>query len=184
MNSFKYLDALETKQLNEIMSDSKEQYTKDEVINLLKEVRLQYRKAIYNGEYIFDIESLDKKDVKIKDTEFSVQKLVTNDNKYLLFVQITNILDESFGEKDIQDMAEEINKAIKKADNIAGVIILPSNMEISLVTAKLETLSYAKELNFSDEDYILLDKFESVINKKPITFTKLYDSVNMTFKQV
>lgn len=152
MNPLEYLDALEEMQLSKIKQDSKQQYTKDEVINLLKEVGIGYRKSIYNGEYILNLDTLQKSNITIKDTEFAIQKIVTDDDKYLLFIQITDILDESFGEEDLAIMAEEIQRAVKKSNNIAGVVILPSNMEISLITAKLDTLSYAKTLKFSEQD--------------------------------
>ena len=163
MNPLEYLDALEKMQLSKIKQDSKQQYTKDEVINLLKEVGIGYRKSIYNGEYILNLETLQKSNITIKDTEFAIQKLVTDDDKYLLFIQITDILDESFGDEDLAIMSEEIQKAVRKSNNIAGVVILPSNMEISLITAKLDTLSYAKTLKFSEQD---LDFIKS-LNLKP-----------------
>lgn len=152
MNPLEYLDALEEMQLSKIKQDGKQQYTKDEVISLLKEIGVGYRKSIYNGEYILNLETLQKSNIEIKETEFAIQKLVTDDDKYLLFIQITDILDESFSDEDLSIMAEEIQKAVKKSNNIAGVVIFPSNMEISLITAKLDTLSYAKTLKFSEQD--------------------------------
>ena len=152
MNPLEYLDVLEKMQLSKIKKDSKQQYTKDEVINLLKEVGIGYRKSIYNGEYILNLDTLQKSNITIKDTEFAIQKIITDDDKYLLFIQITDILDESFGDEDLAIMSEEIQKAVRKSNNIAGVVILPSNMEISLITAKLDTLSYAKTLKFSEQD--------------------------------
>lgn len=163
MNPLEYLDALEEMQLSKIKQDGKQQYTKDEVISLLKEVGIGYRKSIYNGEYILNLETLQKSNIEIKETEFAIQKLVTDDDKYLLFIQITDILDESFSDEDLSIMAEEIQKAVKKSNNIAGVVILPSNMEISLITAKLETLSYAKTLKFTEQDF----DFIKSLNLKP-----------------
>lgn len=163
MNPLEYLDALEEMQLSKIKQDSKQQYTKDEVINLLKEVGIGYRKSIYNGEYILNLDTLQKSNITIKDTEFAIQKIITDDDKYLLFIQITDILDESFSEEDLTIMAEEIQRAVKKSNNIAGVVILPSNMEISLITAKLETLSYAKTLKFTEQDF----DFIKSLNLKP-----------------
>lgn len=163
MNPLEYLDALEEMQLSKIKQDGKQQYTKDEVISLLKEIGVGYRKSIYNGEYILNLETLQKSNIEIKETEFAIQKLVTDDDKYLLFIQITDILDESFSDEDLSIMAEEIQKAVKKSNNIAGVVILPSNMEISLITAKLETLSYAKTLKFTEQDF----DFIKSLNLKP-----------------
>lgn len=163
MNPLEYLDVLEEMQLSKIKQDSKQQYTKDEVINLLKEVGIGYRKSIYNGEYILNLDTLQKSNITIKDTEFAIQKIITDDDKYLLFIQITDILDESFGEEDLAIMSEEIQKAVRKSNNIAGVVILPSNMEISLITAKLETLSYAKTLKFTEQDF----DFIKSLNLKP-----------------
>ena len=88
MNPLEYFDFLETQQIDKIKLDSKEQYTKAEVIKLIDSMAINYRKAIYNGEYIFDIEALDNSHITIKDEEFSVQKLTTHDDKLLLFLQM------------------------------------------------------------------------------------------------
>lgn len=161
MNPLDYFDALEKIELNKIQKDSKTQYTKDEVMNLLKHIGIIYRKSIYNGEYIFNIETADKQNVCINNTEYAVQKLLTDDNKYLLFIQLTDVLDEDFGESDVELMAEEISKAAKKSGNISGVILLPPNMDISLITAKLETLSYSKSLNFTAQELKIFEEFYS-----------------------
>lgn len=151
MNPFEFLDALETIQLDKLRLDNKNEYTKEEVIALIKEIEINYRKAIFNGEYIMNIEAVDKSNVTISDEEFSIQKLITEDDKYLLFVQITDVL-EDITDSDMSILAEEISKAVSKSSNIAGVVLLPPKMEISLITAKLETLSYGKNLNLTDED--------------------------------
>lgn len=161
MNPYEYLDLLERKTIKELKEDNKTRYSKNEVIELLKKSNLEYKKAIYNGEYIFNIESLDNNIVKINDNEFSVKKLITHDNKYLLFVQITNITDDNFTETDLEILGEQINKAITKANNIAGVLILPPNMDISLITAKLDTLSYAKSLGYTQQDIDMINTFKS-----------------------
>lgn len=161
MNPLEFLDALETIQLDKIQLDNKNEYTKEEVINLLKEVGLNYRKAIFNGEYIFNLESSSNEDVVVvDDKEYTVQKLVTSDDKYLLFLQINNEPD-NFTQSDLQILSEEINKSVKKVDNIAGVLILQPGMDISLITAKLETNSYADTLNLTDEDRIII---QDIIN--------------------
>lgn len=160
MNPLEFLDALETIQLDKIQLDNKNEYTKEEVINLLKEVGLNYRKAIFNGEYIFNLESSNEDVVVVDDKEYTVQKLVTSDDKYLLFLQINNEPD-NFTQSDLQILSEEINKSVKKVDNIAGVLILQPGMDISLITAKLETNSYADTLNLTDEDRIII---QDIIN--------------------
>lgn len=152
MNPFEYLDTLEKIQLKKIQDDNKQNYTKEEVMKLLKKTSIGFRKAIYNGEYILNLDILQKDNIIVNDTEFAIQKLITEDNKYLLFIQVTDIIDETFTDKDFDVMVNEIQKAIKKTNNVVGVVLLPSNMEISLVTAKLETLSYAKSLEFTEED--------------------------------
>lgn len=161
MNPLEFLDALETIQLDKIQLDNKNEYTKEEVIDLLKEVGLNYRKAIFNGEYIMNIEAVDKSNVTIADEEFSIQKLITEDDKYLLFVQITDVL-EDITDSDMSILAEEISKAVSKSSNIAGVVLLSPKMEISLITAKLETLSYGESLKLTDEDNIIIDKIDNV----------------------
>lgn len=156
MNPLEFLDMLETIQLDKIQLDNKNEYTKEEVINLLKEVGLNYRKAIFYGEYIFNLESSNEDVVVVDDKEYTVQKLVTSDDKYLLFLQINNVPD-NFTQSDLQILSEEINKSVKKVDNIAGVLILQPGMDISLITAKLETnYSYADTLNLTDEDRIIM----------------------------
>ena len=161
MNPFEFLDALETIQLDKLQLDNKNEYTKEEVIALIKEIGINYRKAIFNGEYIMNIEAVDKSNVTIADEEFSIQKLITEDDKYLLFVQITDVL-EDITDSDMSILAEEISKAVSKSSNIAGVVLLPPKMEISLITAKLETLSYGESLNLTDEDNIIIDKIDNI----------------------
>lgn len=180
MNPLEFLDALETIQLDKIQLDNKNEYTKEEVINLLKEVGLNYRKAIFNGEYIFNLESSNEDVVVVDDKEYTVQKLVTSDDKYLLFLQINNEPD-NFTQSDLQILSEEINKSVKKVDNIAGVLILQPGMDISLITAKLETNSYADTLNLTDEDRIIIQDIinnaDSIIDdtSKKKYFTKYYN---------
>lgn len=171
MNPLEYLDVIETKQIDKI-NLGPEQYTKEEVMQLVRDIGLQYRKAIYNGEYIMDIETLSKQNIEIADKEFSIQKLITHDNKYLLFIQITNILDETFAETDMEIMMEEINKAIKKTNNIAGVIILPPEMEISLITAKLETISYANKLGITEKEQQVLNELHNNLRKSIDDYVK------------
>ena len=178
MNPLDYIDALEEKNIDGLKSDTeKQEYTKEEVIALLQDVGLQYRKAIYNGEYIFNLESVDKSIVTVQDTEYSVQKLVTHDNKYLLFIQITDILDESsFTQSDIEILGEEINKAVKKVENIEGVIILPPNMDISLITAKLNTLDYADTLGLTEDDKYAMETFKTIYTNNTYQFYNLSSS--------
>lgn len=185
MNPLEFLDALETIQLDKLQLDNKKEYTKEEVIALIKEIGIKYRKAIFNGEYIMNIEAIDKSNVTIADEEFSIQKLITEDDKYLLFVQITDVL-EDITDSDMSILAEEISKSVNKSSNIAGVVLLPPKMEISLITAKLETLSYGESLNLTDEDNIIIDKIDNIkinnintssyINRGNNTSTSIYNN--------
>ena len=157
MNPFDYLDTLDEAKLKKIQEDSKEQYTKEEVLELLAEVKLDYRKAIYHGEYVMDLEDVNKEIVTVNDREFAIQKLVTEEGKYLLFMQLLNV-DKDFTTSDLDILASEVDKAVKKVSNIIGVVLLPTNMEISLVTGKLDTIPYAKELGI-DDDFVDPAKF-------------------------
>ena len=165
MNPFDFLDCIESKKDNEILNGEKEEYTKEEVSKLLKEMSLEFRKAIYNGEHIFNLETVDSRTVTIADDEYSIKTLITEDNKYLLFVQVLDI-NEDYTDSDSQILAEEIQKAVSTSTNIAGVIVLPPNLEISLITAKLNTLTYANSLNFTEQDLEEFKKFNSIKNIK------------------
>lgn len=171
MNPLEYVDTLETIQIDKILLENKQEYTKDEVIDLLRNVANNYRKAIYNGEYIFNIEELDKDTITVNDKEFTVQKLITNDDKYLLFLQITDIISDDFISSDLHILADEINKAIKKTTNIAGVMLLPPEMNISLITAKLDTISYAKKLTFTEEDIAMIKKYNTTTSTSTSFYT-------------
>lgn len=178
MNPLEYFDFLETQQIDKINLDSKEQYTKDEVIKLIDSMAINYRKAIYNGEYIFDIEALDNSHITIKDEEFSVQKLTTHDDKLLLFLQMQNV-SSSFSQIDLEIMVEEISKAANKSKNIAGVVLLPPDIEISLITAKLETLSYATDiLQFTEEE---MKNFNSLKYQSAWSTVRTNTSTNDTY---
>ena len=190
MNPLEYFDALKKVEINKIQKDSKTEYTKDEVMSLIKEMNSKYKKAIFKGEYIFNIETLDKQNITVDDTEYAIQKLVTHDNKYLLFIQITDILDKDFGETDIQIMAEEISKAASKSNNIAGVIILPPNMEISLITAKLEAsfkvldaeIEMLKEMALGHDTFAYVDNYTSVSDSMNIYSTNTLNTSSSSYK--
>lgn len=154
MNPLEYVDYLEDVQIKKIQDAEKEEYSKEEVIALLKDMGKTYRKAIYNGEYILDVETLTESHVTVADKECSIQKLISDD-KYLLFIQVSDITG-NFTSSDIQIMGEEIQKAIKKTNNILGVVMLPPNIDVSVITAKLDNLSYAGTLKFTEEDLKIL----------------------------
>ena len=69
MNPWEYLRTVFGKRKGKILADNKTQYTKDEVLAILDEVNTEFKKAIYNGEYIFNIETVNGQEIKINDTD-------------------------------------------------------------------------------------------------------------------
>lgn len=176
MNPIEYLDTLETKTINNVKSGP-EQYSKDEVVQLLKDIGGQYKKVIFNADHVFELESVDKTTVTVNDTDFVVQKLLTDDNKYLLFLQVVDELG-TFEEPDMEQIAEEVTKAVKKSNDIAGLILLPPNFELSLVTAKINVPDSVKKKK----------KWEDIAFKwdpenEQITFFDESNKTVTTFKQ-
>lgn len=163
MNPLEYFGTLHTMAMDKITIDTKESYTKEEVIELMDKLGENYRKAIFNSSYIFNVEELNGNVVSIKDEEYTVKKLLTEEGKYLLFIQLGE-RDEPITDTDIQILAEEIQKGIAKSSNISGVVIVPPNMDVSLITASIDRDADIAGLEFTEEELVRLRKLQDEMN--------------------
>lgn len=163
MNPLEFFGTLQTMITDKIQTSNKESFTKEEVVHLLDKIGENYRKAIYNGSYIFNVEELNGNVISIKDDEYTIKKLLTEEGKYLLFVQLWE-REDPITDTDIQILAEEIQKGISKSSNISGVIIVPPNMDVSLITASIDKETDIQGLEFTEEELVKLRKLQDEMN--------------------
>lgn len=159
MNPLDFFGTLHTMLTDKIQTSNKESFTKEEVLKMIDKLGDNYKKAIYNGSYIFNIEDINGNAVSINDEEYVIKKLLSEDNKYLLFVQLGE-RDDPITDTDIQILAEEIQKGIAKSSNISGVIIVPPNMDVSLITASIDKETDIQGLEFTEDELDMLKKLQ------------------------
>lgn len=148
MDPIEYTDAVLQMQTNKILQENKEYYTQEEVMKIIQEMAHQQRKAIFNGEFILDINFISDEKATIKDEEYSIKKMLVDNDKYVIFLQT-----ESGNVEDIRNAVPEI---LKVSNNILGVFIVSSKADINLVTAKLSTAYDTSDYEFVSDD---LDTF-------------------------
>lgn len=151
MNPLKIIDTLEEAFINKITSSNQIDFTQEEIVELVKKAYSDGRQAIFKGEYILNLEDIDSNIVTVSGKEYAIQKLIAENNKYLLIVQVSDTSGESFIDTDYAILMEELKNAAKIAGNVSGIIIIPPTMQLSLVTAKIDTDSYAKSIGLFDE---------------------------------
>ena len=152
MDPLEMLDTFEEAAVKKIVFSKQKIYSKDEVTRLLKKAYSEGRQAIHKGEYILTLEDVDSNLATVSGKEFSIQKLITEDNKYLLIVQVVDIDGDPFTDSDYSILSEELTNAAKIAGNISGVVIIPPGINLSLVTAKLDTDTYANSIGLFKKD--------------------------------
>lgn len=163
MNPLEFFGTLHTMLTDKIQTSNKESFTKEEVLKIIDKMGQNFRKAIHNSSYVFNIEELNGNVVSIQDDEYTIKKLLTEEGKYLLFVQLGE-RDEPITDTDIQILAEEIQKGISKSSNISGVIIVPPNMDVSLITASIDEKSDIQGLDFTEEELVKLKELQDEMN--------------------
>ena len=148
MNPLEYTDAVLKIQENKILSDEKTEYTKDEVLKIIEEMNLQQKKAIFNSDFIFDVEFINGDTAVIKDEEYTIKKMLVDNEKYVIFLQTSC--------EDVEMLRSSVSEILKVSSNILGVFIVSSKDDIGLVTAKLKT-PVNDFINYMDLDYTVLN---------------------------
>ena len=152
MDPLKMIDTLEETAIKNIALSKQKIYSKDEVTSLLNKAYFDGRQAICKGEYILNLEDIDSNIATVSGKEYSIQKLITEDNKYLLIVQVSDTDGDPFTDSDYSILSEELTNAAKIAGNISGVVIIPPGINLSLIIAKLDTDKYANAIGLFEED--------------------------------
>jgi len=174
MNPLEFYGVLHTALTDKIQMSNKETFTKEEVLKMLDKIGENYKKAICNGSYIFNIEELNGNSVTIEDDEYVVKKLLTEENKSLLFIQVAE-KEDPITDSDIQILAEAIQKGVAKSSNISGVIIVPPNMDVSLITASLDKYQDIKGLEFTETEIDMISKLQD-----EMSYINSYDDILTT----
>jgi len=162
MTPLELIDVYENQLLNKVQV--KPAYTSIEVEEIIRSFSTLMRKSVYNGEMILELETADKKNIQVENETFIMSKILSSDDKYLLFLQTTD--ETVLNETDMDILYDNIRTAVANAGNISGVLILPPGAELSLVTAKLNQKDYAEHLGLTEEDLDFLHKLNTDMQQK------------------
>lgn len=174
MNPLELIDLYETQEITKLQQRATHisPYDAEQIIVNFASL---LRKSIYNGEFIFNIETMQNKVVQVSDKSFNMKRILSNNDKEILIVQLEKNQDEKICESDLDILSQQMEIAVKKSKNIDGVLLLDPDMEISLLTAKVSSNDYAsKNLEFSDEDLKTLQDFKSKQTGEVVTSTFTY----------
>lgn len=168
MNPIEYTEAIQKMQVNNILNDGKDSYTKEEVIKIIQEVASQQKKAIFNGEFIFDVDFINEEKVTIEDEDYSIKKMLLDGDKYIIFLQTEN--------EDVEPLRRSVPDILKLSSNILGVFIISSKADVNLITAKLQ-----ERYNYSESEYAITN--EEMKTFKEFSFSqsfvdKLYSTMD------
>lgn len=161
MNPLDFIDIYEQQAKAKIQGQTT--FTSYEVEQMIMNFANLTRKAVYNGEFVFSLEDIDNQVITVSDTQFNMRKIMTENNKHVLILQMLNCTD--IVDTDFEMLSEQIKEAAQATGNVAGVLILPPNFELSLFTAKTDIKSYASSLGFTKEDLKLMEEIKHTIPK-------------------
>jgi hypothetical protein len=105
-----------------------------------------------SGEFIFELEGFDSDKVTIDNAVYNVSKMLTENDKYMMFVQMLEVPEGDMTQSDMSQLANVLKKAVHNNPRINGVVLLPPNYEITLMSAKLKTSDYELPIELSEED--------------------------------
>ena len=91
-----------------------------------------------NGE----LESFTGEKVTIDNATYGITKMLTENNNYMMFVQMLDVPEEDMTQTDMSQLANVLQKVVHNNPNINGVVLLPPNYEITLMSGKLNTSDY------------------------------------------
>lgn len=150
MNPFEMIDIREKQMFNSI--PDKGLYDSEDIKRMINQAFNFARQAYMNGEFIFELENVNSEKVTIDGATFRVSKMLANDNKYNMIVQMLDVPEGDMTQSDMSQLANVLKQATHKNPNINGVILLPPNYEITLMSAKLNTSDYEVPVELSEED--------------------------------
>lgn len=155
MNPLEMIDIRETQMLNSV--DRNISYSGDVVHDLLIKAFAFAKQAYMTGEFIFELENVNSEKVTIDGATFRVSKMLANDNKYNMIVQMLDVPEGDMTQSDMSQLANVLKQATHKNPNINGVILLPPNYEITLMSAKLNTSDYEFPMGLTPEESMELE---------------------------
>jgi hypothetical protein len=161
MNPLEIIDIKQQQILNTIVNNT---YSKAEVKDLIYKSFAIAKQAYMSGEFIFELESFDNEKVTIDNATYKVSKLLGEDSKYTMIVQMLDVPDGDMTLSDIEQLSSVLKKAVHNNPYISGVVLLPPNYDITLMTAKLNTSDYQFPISFSEEDIEQLRGFRSSLH--------------------
>lgn len=126
--------------IKEIEDSDKDTYTKEEVCNIIKDLKKIAYSSIRNSTFIFNIN--EEQEIGINE-DISAAKLLVDENKYILFIRCTNEQIENY------EFINKLKQYRNKHDYIVDIIVVDFDTDISLVTARLAK----SNTTISDEDY-------------------------------
>lgn len=139
MNPLEMIDIRQQQMLNSL---DKTIYDSTEVSKLLIKAFTFAKQAYITGDFIFELESFSGKKVTIDNATYDITKMLTDNNKYMLFVQMLDVPEEDMTATDMSQLVNVLKKVAHNNPNINGVVLLPPNYEITLMTGKLNTSDY------------------------------------------
>lgn len=160
MNPLEIIDIRQQQMLNTLNQDT---YSNTEVSELLIKAFAFAKQAYVTGEFIFELESFSGEKVTIDNATYNITKMLTEDNKYMMFVQMLDIPEGDMTQTDMSQLANVLKKVAHNNPNINGVVLLPPNYEITLMSGKLNTSDYEIPEPI-DED--ILKTFSTLENNK------------------
>jgi hypothetical protein len=104
-----------------------------------------------------------------------MKKILSKSDGFILVLQMIDVPEGDMNASDLDILSQQISQAVKNAKNVEGVLILPPNFEISLLTAKTNIKGYENQLfDLSDEDLKELEDY--MVNKIGKTYRAMADT--------
>lgn len=149
MNPLEMIDIRQQQMLNSI--EYTKTYSGIQVQELLVKAFAFAKQAYMSGEFIFELESFNNEKVTINEAVYKVSKMLAEKDKYNIIVQMLDVPEGDMTQSDIAQLSNVFKQAIKNNPEVNGVILLPPNYEISLMSAKLNTSDYEVPVSLSAE---------------------------------
>lgn len=150
MNPLEMIDIRQRQMLNGINDGGF--YKSEDVKEFITKAFAFAKQAYMSGDFIFELESFDNETLTVDNTTYKVSKLLGDEDKYTMIVQMLNVPEGDMTVSDMEQLSNTLKKVVHKNPHINGVLLLPSNYDITLMTAKLNTSDYEMPHVFSEED--------------------------------
>ena len=178
MNPLEMIDIRQQQMLNGITETA---YNSQEVKELITKAFAFAKQAYMSGDFIFELESFDSDKVTVDGAVYKVSKMLAEKDKYNIIIQMLDVPEGDMTQSDMAQLSSVMKKAVHNNPNINGVILLPPNYEITLMSAKLNTSDYEIPVKFSEEEINSLVR-NAAKNFKSVSNT--YDPLEYTLDKI